>query len=889
MSAAGPATTSFEAHAAAANETALRMAPIIGAVSFPAGALIDLQTYPDKVWDLLWIRLACAALCLCALPLSRASIAKRYPRLLAAAVPVLGQGSMLAIVATVGGYDSPYYAGLNAVILVFCLLYVWPWSITAWFCAGTIVAWLLPSLPLIVQPGFRFDVFANNLFFLSLTSILAIATTAARFRIFVLEYEARSNLARASEELAGTLQRLQQLDRFKSEFFANITHELRTPLTMILAPLELMIQGEMGSVSEAQRGSLQAMLRSGIKLLKLIGDLLDLSRLTESRLRLRVAEHDLVAFLRSLTAQVEPLMQRKSIALHFESNVDRCDVHCDLERLERVFINLLSNASKFTSANGRVDVSMRDDGSMVRVEVKDDGIGFPQDKAEALFERFYQVDMAGTRKFGGTGIGLSLARELVELHGGEVSAHSGSEGGATFVVELPKGTAHLSPERIDRRARADDRLEGKRETDHGVGEWQVQASTQFRLIDIEEATEQRIVHRDADEQSRNQTVLVVEDSPDVIRVINLALHSRFRVLAALGGAKGIDLAIQHRPDLIITDLMMPEVDGMELTRRLREDPRTRHIPVVMLTARSDLDDRVAGLDAGVNAYLTKPFSAQELVSTVRGLVKIQEATADVALTHSMDSLETIAGGLAHEINNPLNYIKNAVALIRADTERLLDRDQPVDDAAVAAMSARARKMFGVAEIGLKRVEVTVSLLQRYAREGYTRTKQPYDVFSAARDVVDMLQSGMDVPVVQVVLEGGAEIECVPEEMNQVLTNVVQNALDAIAGDVKGAVRVGGRVEGAQVVLSVRDNGPGIAPSDRAKIFTPFFTTKDVGKGMGLGLSIVRRVVQALGGTVDLRNLDPVGCEVTLRLPLVTTTARPTPPQAFSNPLSDRVR
>lgn len=853
-------------------------------IFYPLFGVLDYWVAPADWLPILYTtRAAIVITTVIMFPVTRGEVFARFGNVLSSGYLILCACGISLMTVRMGGLASPYYAGLTLAIVATGLLFVWPRRVVVVTHTAVILSFLLPNL---VLNGVVADLTAaSNLLFLISTALIAGIGQLVTYRTHREQVATQLEIELTKTNLEQTHARLQQLDRFKSEFFANITHELRTPLTMILAPLELMIQGEMGSVSEAQRGSLQAMLRSGVKLLKLIGDLLDLSRLTESRLRLRVAEHDLVAFLRGLTAQVEPLMQRKSIALHFESNVERCAVHCDLERLERVFINLLSNASKFTSANGRVDVSVRDVGPTVRVEVKDDGIGFPEDKAEALFERFYQVDMAGTRKFGGTGIGLSLARELVELHGGKVSAHSGSEGGATFVVELPKGTAHLSPDRVDRRARADDRLEGKRETDHGVGEWQVEASAQFRLIDIEEATEQRIVHRDADEQSRNQTVLVVEDSPDVIRVINLALHSRFRVLAALGGAKGFDLAIHHRPDLIITDLMMPEVDGMELTRRLRADPRTRHIPVVMLTARSDLNDRVAGLDAGVNAYLTKPFSAQELVSTVRGLVKIQEATADVALTHSMDSLETIAGGLAHEINNPLNYIKNAVALIRADTERLLDRDQPVDDAAVAAMSARARKMFGVAEIGLKRVEVTVGLLQRYAREGYTRTKQPYDVFSAARDVVDMLQSGMDVPVVQVVLDGVAEIECVPEEMNQVITNVVQNALDAVAGDAKGAVRLGGRVDGAYVLLSVRDNGPGVAPADRTKIFTPFFTTKDVGKGMGLGLSIVRRVVQALGGTVDLRTLDPVGCEVTLRLPRVAGTV---PPQAFPNPRSDRV-
>jgi len=857
--------SAFDDHAASANESAMRLAPIIGAVGFPAGALLDLQTYPDQVAELLVVRLACAVLILSAVPLSRIPSVKRHPRLAAAIVPALGQVAMLTIISRVGGYASPYYAGLNAVILVFCLLFTWPWTFTAWFCAATIVAWALPALAQMTAPGFQIDLFANNLFFLVLMSVLAMVTTAARYRLFSAEFEARSNLARTSHDLTGALQRLQQLDKFKSEFFANITHELKTPLTMILAPLELMIHGQMGPTSESQRASLQAMLRSGVKLLKLIGDLLDLSKLNESRLRLRIAEHDLVTYLRGLVVQVEPLTQRKSIALTFESNVEQCRIPCDIDRLERAFINLLSNAAKFTPPHGSVRVVLHDDGSSVRVEVIDNGIGFPAEKADAMFERFVQLDSGTSRRFGGTGIGLALARELVELHGGQVRARGEVGVGATFTIELPKAGPQLA--RVDRRERAEDRVEGQREADQGIGEWQVAATSQMRLVDIEEATEQRVVQRDPDEHARALSVLVVEDTPDVIRVINMALHGQFRVFAAPDGVKGLDLAILHLPGLIITDLMMPGMDGLELTRRLRADARTRHIPILMLTARGDVADRVAGFEVGVNAYLTKPFSARELVSTVRGLVRIQETTADLVLTRSMDSLETIAGGLAHEINNPLNYIKNALSLIQTDTETLLAGDHGQLSAKLPAIAARTTKMFGVAEIGLRRIGVTVGLMQRYAREGYGRAVQPYDVFAAVRDVADMLQAGMESPVVRVELEGSAQVECVPGEMNQVLTNVIQNALDAMPQGGNGVVVVRGHLDGDHAVLTIRDNGAGIAPEHQARLFTPFFTTKDVGKGMGLGLSIARRVVRSAGGTIDIANTRAGGCEVTLRLPL----------------------
>jgi signal transduction histidine kinase len=822
------------------------------------------------------------------------SIFERHVNLLSGGYQILIACGISLMTVQMGGLASPYYAGLSLILVGIGLLFVWPPRVVATVQIGVVVSFFLPNF--LLNPRSLGFTAVSNLFFLASTALVAGGGQVLGYRTgreqvareLVIE-STKANLERAHV-------RLQQLDKFKSEFFANITHELKTPLTMILAPLELMIQGETGKLTEAQRATLQSMLRSGVKLLKLIGDLLDLSKLDESRLRLQIAEHDLAEYLRGLVLQVQSLAQRKSVELTFDSNVESCRVYCDLERMERVFVNLLSNACKFTPPRGKVRVSLHDEGDIVRVAVIDTGIGFPPGMADMLFERFVQVDMGGTRKFGGTGLGLALARELVWLHRGGIRAENGASGGATFTVELLKGRGHFDPESLDRRARQEARAAGNRESDHGIGEWQVEAMSHYRLLDIDEATDQRVIDRDPDEDQRQQSVLVVEDTPDVIRVIHLALRSQFRIFAAPGGGKGFELAVEHLPSLIITDMMMPEIDGMELTRRLRTDARTRHIPIVMLTARSDVEDRIAGLEAGVNAYLAKPFSTKELVSTVRSLVRIQETTADLVLTHNMDSLETIAGGLAHEINNPLNYIKNALSLIRRDVDAVVARtrkDVPTPgDAAPALVAidhyARLEKMFDVAETGLRRIGATVVLMQRYSREGYTRTFQPLDVFEATRDVASVLQAGMTRPVVEMLFDGDGQIECVPEEMNQVLTNLIQNALDALPRDGTGWVRVNAKGRDDLLVISVQDNGSGIRPEERAMIFTPFFTTKDVGEGMGLGLTIVHRVVASLGGTVGVTSTVGVGTEFTLRIPRATrrlsTPPPPPPPERASRKL-----
>jgi signal transduction histidine kinase len=294
----------------------------------------------------------------------------------------------------------------------------------------------------------------------------------------------------------------------------------------------------------------------------------------------------------------------------------------------------------------------------------------------------------------------------------------------------------------------------------------------------------------------------------------------------------------------------------------------------MLTARGELADRVAGIDTGVNTYLAKPFSPRELLSAARGLVKVQSTTAEILLTQRMDSLETVAGGLAHEINNPLNYVKNALARVRLDSELLLRSPTPEE---AKRIERRLREMFDIAESGIRRIARTVDLMGSYSRAGYTRKLRPHDVFQAAREVVALVlpATGRKVKV-ETDLAGDGRVECVPEEFNQVLTNLVQNAIEA-APDGTGTVMVHARIEGEELVLKVRDNGHGIKAEDRARIFTPFFTTKGPGRGMGMGLTIVWRVVKSLGGTLDVDSEVGRGTEFTVRVP--RSQSRPERPAA----------
>jgi signal transduction histidine kinase len=851
------------------NRRGLRAGLILVITLYPAFGLLDWLLAPPAALAWIWAtRAGIAVFAIAILWLLRGSTLDRYVEWTGVVAGWMAGIGIDVMTAYMGGVASPYYAGVILVVLAAGLLFVWPPLLVVVYNLGSILAFLLINL-VYGTVGETHEA-ASNLTFLSATAIIAGVGQVMQFWAQREQLEQRVRLEATTANLERAHSELQRLDEFKSRFFANMTHELRTPLAMVLTPLELMMQGEMGDFTEGQRSSLQTMYRSALKLLKLINDLLDLSRLEESRLRLDVKEHDLVGQLRALVDQTRVLANRKQIALTFETDQELAPIWSDPERLERVFVNLLSNAIKFTPVRGHVTVTLTEQFDDVVVVFQDDGPGFPPEKAEQIFERFFQVDMADRRQHGGAGIGLALARELVMLHGGTINAQSDGRTGARFIVTLPRGRGHFRPEAL-----AAGRGQEPRSGDAGL-DWAVQvaARPEFRLLDIEEATERRVVERDADEEARPYTAVVVEDHPHIVQLVHMSLRRQFKVLAAPDGLKGLELVKRERPNLVVTDLMMPGIDGLELTRRLRDDPGTRHIPIIMLTARGELDDRVKGLEIGVSAYLTKPFSPKELLTAARELVKAKEQTADLVLTQKMESLEMVAAGLAHEINNPLNYLKNALGRVRLDAEKVLAlcavaRTRQLDEAEegqVARLDTRLHELLGVADSGVKRIGSTVELMSRYGRAGYKREVVPHDAWEAARTVVGIVlpATGRKVKV-DLDLDGDGTLECVPDEFNQVLSNLVQNAIEAVP-EGTGWVRVRGRVDGDQLNVSVKDNGPGMAPEVVQRLFTPFFTTKGPGQGVGLGLTITRRVVQSLGGTLQVSSLLGQGTEFVARLP-----------------------
>ncbi len=446
------------------------------------------------------------------------------------------------------------------------------------------------------------------------------------------------DLQKASEDLQISLARQMELDRAKTQFFTNISHELRTPLTLILAPLETLMASGHAAKSWPE---VETMYRNGLRLLKHINSLLDISRLDAHRERLKLEPTDVPEMLRSLVDASRGLATKKGIALEFREGPKVDPFPIDRDKVEKIFLNLLSNALHYTPAGtdrvARVEVRYQVDRQKFSFRVEDTGIGIPGDQIEKIFDRFHRVDNKLNGGYGGTGIGLALVRELAEFHMGRVSVTSSLGRGSTFAIELPMRADAYPVERIDRRQeqldvptdrRNPEELKKLREL---VKDPSTLALAELSTADVETPTEPLDPNR--------PLVLVVDDNHDMLNYIGRVLAAEYRVSLAQDGEEAFRRAIQENPALIVSDMMMPRRNGQELLQDLRSEPRTRHIPVIFLTAKADLEAKIHGLEHGADDYLTKPFHFQELRARIRSL--LNQRRLERELKEKNESLEKI--------------------------------------------------------------------------------------------------------------------------------------------------------------------------------------------------------------------------------------------------------
>ncbi len=439
----------------------------------------------------------------------------------------------------------------------------------------------------------------------SVYALVFLSVLTGGFRFFIVRERLQGDLKLEHLEL----EKAQEMDQMKTQFFTNVSHEFRTPLTLILGPLKQMYEGTFKGDVHTVIG---VMIRNSKRLLQLINQLLDFSKLDSGAVTLQVSEGDLVEFVRTMFSTFESTAQSREIRYIFQSNVSSLPTYFERDKLEKVIINLLSNAFKFTRNEGSIELTISKDiknpevdkgEGLIEIRIEDNGSGIDADKLPHIFERFYQADPSSTRQQEGTGIGLALAKELVELHYGSIRATSKKGEGTAFIIHLPLGRSHLNDTEVVIRT-------GYQPIDTTAVEALPDGST--------------LPLKGENENGALPLVLIIDDNKDMRLYLMEVLSEDYRLAEASNGQEGLEYALEHMPDLILSDVMMPEMDGYELCQKLKTNEHTSHIPVVLLTARAGDEAKLEGLETGADDYVTKPFSAVELKARVQNLIELRQ-------------------------------------------------------------------------------------------------------------------------------------------------------------------------------------------------------------------------------------------------------------------------
>jgi signal transduction histidine kinase len=857
-------------------------------VLMPLGVIVDYFVYHELLWEFLRLRLLCSLLILGVWLLHYTPLARKHYPVVGLPIVLLPALFMTWMIYRAGapegpyhndarGAAGPYYAALNLIMLAVSAVGHWSLLETGLAVGSVIGMYLLACL----ARGYgnqNFSMLFNNLYFLALTGVIVACGNylfnRLRFREFALRYELDKN-RKALEE---SNRKLLELDQVKSRFFANISHELRTPLTLLLAPLEAMLHRV---PAEPETGDLlHTMHANGMRLLKLINDLLDLVRLESGRLEIKREPLDLAEFVKGLASAARQVAVDKRLRLETFVAPELGTVLADRDRLEKIVLNLIFNALKFTPAGGRVELRAEKQGPELVLIVSDTGMGIAEKNLPFVFDRFWQADGSSKRKYQGAGIGLALVKELVEAQGGKVGVQSREGQGATFTVRLPYQAGGGPP-----KPKPEETADSPPALQTGAGtvssnEWLADLYRRAELFPALTPLQPSLRPVETSGDGKRPVVLVADDEPDMLRFLNRQLSSKYQVLEAVDGQQAIEKASQFLPDLILLDMMMPEKDGLQACRELRERASTQAIPVVLLTARADEDTKLAALSAGASDFLTKPFSTTELHVRIRNLVQSHQYQAKLARqnqllettidqlkqtetqlvqSEKLASLGRMSAGIIHEINNPLNFATTGLFTLRKRTQAL-----------APAFQQECQGILTDVEEGLKRVKNIVSDLRMFTHPDTESREEVQAAEVVAAALRFLSNEWKDKVQIERKLPEGQTILANKNTLINVLVNLLQNSLDAFPNKTftgeRPTIWIEGRLEPGKSILLVRDNGPGIQPQHLDKVFDPFFTTKDVGQGMGLGLTICYRIVQDCQGRIAVRTEPGQFCEFALEFP-----------------------
>ena len=692
----------------------------------------------------------------------------------------------------------------------------------------------------------------------------------------------------AKEIIQSQAEKLIELDRFKTRFFANISHEFRTPLTMIIGPLENALSGFYGNIEEGLLRQINIMLRNAQRLLRLINQLLDLSKLEAGKMELQTSERNMIPFLENILLSCTPMAENKGISLIFTSDHSEINAYYEPDKMEKVFFNLLSNALKFTPDRGTISMTVNKITSSeafkqgaIEIMVTDTGKGIPASDLPYIFDRFHQVSGTNNREHEGTGIGLALVRELILLHKGTITVTSEIGIGTAFTITIPLGNEHLSEDQINQ----------PEAPQNGFAATNI--LTELAAEGIEFDHEQPVegsFNASIKHTLSQSLVLVVDDNNDILEYVGGILANTYLIEVATDGVDGFEKAQLLKPDLIISDLMMPRMDGNQFCKKIKDHPDLNHIPFILMTARATNELKIEGLEMGADDYIAKPFNARELLARIGNLLQLRENQKELKILNKdlenkvaeqlkiilndriayeaeiLDAKEKaeassrlksiILDNLNHEFRTPIAGIVGSaeilemeigddmqefVGFIKSNTLRL----QNTLDAVLELSSLENKQI----ELNLSPLNPILSLKDLILR---------YEPIAKEKG----LYISSDLP------DQSAHILVDEFAFARILDHIIDNAIKFTE---EGGITVSLQISSTEALIEITDTGIGISEEFLPKLFDAFVQESEgisrAYEGVGIGLSISKQLAEMMGGSLSAHSTKSKGTTMTITFPL----------------------
>ncbi|MEH2179609.1 hybrid sensor histidine kinase/response regulator [Nostoc sp.] len=663
--------------------------------------------------------------------------------------------------------------------------------------------------------------------------------------------------ARAYESERKRSEALAQLDQAKTAFFSNVSHEFRTPLTLILNPLEQVLALEYGSLLPKQREQLDIVQRNAIRLLKLVNTLLDFSRIEAGRIQAVYEPTDLAVFTANLASVFRSAIETAGLQLIVDCPPLCNLVYVDREMWEKIVFNLISNAFKFTFV-GEIAVSLRPIGDKVELKIRDTGTGISSEELPRIFERFHRIRGVQARSHEGSGIGLALVAELVHLHGGTVNVESVLSKGTTFTVTLPTGSSHLPNNQISTK-------NPLASTSLGAAPYVEEAQQWQKEEDLWVWGRHKVAAPNPPPIKPSQfltaRILLVDDNADMRDYMARLLSKQWQVTAVANGATALAVVCEQPPDLVLTDVMMPELDGFQLLNALRADPKTKGIPIILLSVRAGEEAAIEGLQAGADDYLIKPFSARELLTRVESHLQMVRLRQELSSNRLKD--EFIAT-VTHELHAPLVGILGWTRLLRS---KELDKAT-----ALHALDTIERNAKNQAKLIEDLLDISTIISGKVCLQS-----QPVKLTKIIEEVINTMslnakEKGINiVKTLQATSQQRDTVLGDRDRLQQILKELLANAIKFTLK--QGVVEVRLDTIDSLATIQIKDTGVGISAEFLPDVFDRFTQAEVPSRhspgGLGLGLAIARQLVELHDGTIEAAS-EGVGrgATFTVKLPLV---------------------